>query len=160
MAERWDCIYVDRIWQDDRIYLTNPQIYGHMYLKKSGDNDEVKVRKSIPKDIPPFEGLSQDNKILKATAIATAMNGSDLKSSNGLVLRGFKSKTPFTGLQEALIKTKKENLRIKGSTGWLIYISPQEKFYLIVDGYYKSNELSRSNTEMINKCINHIVKEW
>ena len=160
MVERWDCIYVDRIDQDSRIYLTSPQIYGRMYLKTDRDTDEIKVRKSIPKDIFPFESHSQDNKILKAIAIAATFNRSDLKSSNGLVLRGFKGRTPFPGLQASLIQTKKENLRIKGTTGWLIYISPQERFFYIVDDYYKYNEISKNDTEMLNKCINYIEKEW
>lgn len=160
MVERWDSIYVDRIEQDNRICLTSPRIHGYMYLKTDGDTDEFKVRKSIPKDIFPFEGQSQDNKIFKATAIATAMNRSDLKSSNGLVLRTSKSRISFPGLQESLIQTKKENLTIKDSMNWLIYISPQERFFSIVDNCYKYNELSKKITEMINKCINCIEKEW
>lgn len=156
MPERWDCIYVDRIKPSGRIYLTQPQKYGFMYINKAEALDKPKVRKSIPEEFGQIKGRSNENKTLKATAIATARNRTELKSSNGMVVRGFKGRTPLRGLQTALIEAEGKGLRVKGSTGWLVYISPEETFYSIINGKYKGDQLTGQQTKMIHSCIDYI----
>ena len=126
MPERWDCIYVDKIKPGGRIYLTQPQKYGFMYISQAETFNKVKVRKSIPRECGEIKGSSNENKILVATAIATARNRTDLKSSNGLTVRGFKGRTPLPGLQTASIETKGKGLRVEGSTGWVVIYPPKK----------------------------------
>jgi len=157
MPERWDCIYVDKIKPGGRIYLTQPQKYGFMYISQAETFNKVKVRKSIPRECGEIKGSSNENKILVATAIATALNRTGLKSSNGLIIRGFKGRTPFPGLQTALIETEGKGLRVKGSTGWVVYISPEERFYSIVNGRYEGDELTEQQNKLIHSCIEAIL---
>jgi len=160
MTERWDCIFVDRI-EGRRIYLTKPQKYGCMYENvKRDSSEEIKVRKTIPKECGIIKGLSNENKVLCATAIAVAYNRNKLKSSNGLIVRGFKGRTPFPGLQTALIETQGMNLRKKGTTGWLTYISPNEEFYYIRDAKSRGEKLLPELAEKINSCIEYIMNGW
>ena len=153
--ERWDCIYVDRINPDGRIYLTDPQQYGFMYSAEKGEMSETKVRKSIPTKCGQIIGLSNDKKILKATAIAAAFNRTKLKKSKGLVIRGFKGQTPSPGLQIALIKTEGKHLRVERSKEWLVYVSPDGKFFSITDSH-KGEELLEEQSKMIHECVKHV----
>lgn len=150
MAERWDCIYIDRVDSNGRIYLTQPQEYGLM-------RRDQKVTKSVLTACGQLKGSSNETKILIATAMATSFNRSDLKSSNGLIVRGFKGRTAIRGLQTASIRTQRKNLRVKGSTGWVVYISPEERFYSIIDGRYKGDELTQQQSRMIDSCIDYIL---
>ena len=150
MPERWDCIYVDRIRSNGRTYLTQPQEYGLM----RGDQ---KVTKSISTPCGQLKGYSNETKILIATAMATAFNRTRLKCSNGLIVRGFEGRTPVPSLQRALIRTQGKNLRVKGSTGWIVYISPEERFYSIIDGRYKGDELTEQQSKMIHSCVDHLL---
>ena len=154
--ERWDCIFVDRIELDGRIYLTQPQEYGFMYTRHGPANMDVKVRKSIPTLCGQIEGSSNVNKMLKAIAISTALNRQCLKSSHGLVVRGFEDKH---GLSLQSIMPPRINGgvtgRIEGTTGWIAYVSPEERFYFI-DGKYKSDELPEKQSELIRGCIEDI----
>lgn len=160
MAERWDCIFVERIDSEGRIYLTNPQKYGHMYETQYGTcSTDSKVRKSIPKDCGPIKGASNESKILSATAIAVAYNIEEIKSSNGLIIRGFNGQTAFSGLQTALIELQGKTLRERGTTGWLVYVSPIEEFYH-VDEKYIGEKLAPESTEKINGAITHIKNGW
>ncbi len=160
MAERWDCIFVERIDPTGRIYLTNPQKYGCMYVTQARiPSEETRVRKSIPRECNQIKGSSNENKILIATAIAAALNHNDNKSFNGIVIRGFKGRTALPGLQTALIKTEGKTLREKGTTGWLIYISPNEIFYEIKGGFI-GDKLSQEQVEKIKGCISYIENEW
>jgi len=161
MPERWDCLYVDQIGPEDgRIYLKSPLKYGNMYQITDISSDEQKVRKSIPAKGGPIIGLSNESKVLKATAIATAFNRSNLPSpkSKGLVLRAFKGKTAYPGLLESLIKTQKETLRLKGSTDWIIYISPEEKFFIIINKYI-CDELPEVQSKKIQEYMEYLLKE-
>ncbi len=158
MPERWDSLYVDRIESTGRIFLMQPQEYGVMYKGQAETSN--KVRKSIPRECGYIKGCTNENKILIATAIATALNRKNLESSKGLIVRGFKGRTAFPGLQTALIKTRRESLRVKGSTGWIVYISPAERFYSIVNGKYKGEELTEHQSKMIHNCIDYIENEW
>lgn len=160
MSERWDCIYVDRIESNGRIYLTQPQEYEFMYISQVETFNKVKVRKSIPRECGQIKGSSNENRILIATAIATGLNWSNLESSNGLIVRGFEGRTPFPGLQTALIKTQRKNLRVKGSTGWIVYISSEKRFYSIINEKYKGDELTEQQSRMIHNCIEYIENEW
>ena len=160
MPERWDCIYVNRVHSNGRIYLTQPQKYGLMYTSEIDTPNKVKVRKSIPKECGHIKGSSNENKILIATAIATALNRDNLKSSNGLVVRTFKGRTSFPGLKAALVKTQGKNLRVKGSTEWMIYISPKQRFYSIINKKYRGNELTEQQNKIIRSCIEYIENEW
>lgn len=160
MAERWDCIFVERIDPRGRIYLTNPQKYGYMYITQAGTpSEETVVRKSIPVECHQIKGSSNENKILIATAIAAALNRNDIKNSNGIVIRGFKGRTALPGLQTALIKTQGKTLREKGTTGWLVYVSPAEVFHAI-NGRFIGDKLSQEQVEKIKGCISYIEKEW
>lgn len=159
MPERWDCIYVHKIKPSGRIYLAQPQKYGVMYRSQVETFNKVKVRKSIPRECGQIKGSSDENKILVATAIATALNRTNLKSSNGLIVRGFEGRTPFPGLQTVLIGTQGKSLRVKGSTGWVVYISPEERFYSIINGRYKGDELTEQRSKMIHGCIDYILNK-
>ena len=160
MPERWDCIYVDRMYSNGRIYLTQPQEYGFMYVTKSNSPSKPKVRKSIPEKCGPVKGSSNKNKILIATAIATALNRKNLKSSNGLILRFFKGRTPLPGVKTILIKTQGKGLRVKGSTGWVVYISPEERFYCVTDKRYIGDELTERQNKIIHGCMQYIENKW
>ncbi|MFQ5874518.1 MAG: hypothetical protein ACE5JL_12055 [Dehalococcoidia bacterium] len=160
MPERWDCIYVDRIAPNGRIYLTQPQKYGFMYRSRGQASDEARVRKAIPPECGQLKGTSNENKILIAVSIAAALNQDKLKSSEGLVVRGFIGQTPFPGLQTALIQTKRKNLRVQGSTGWIVYISPEERFFAIAKGRCKGDEIIGQQSDMIHDCIASFEKTW
>lgn len=157
MQERWDCIFVERIDSTGQIYLTRPLKYGYMYKSREGAPSEV--RKSVPKECGEIAGLSDENKILLATAIATALNRNKIKSSGGLIVRGFSGKTPFFGLQTALIKTQGKSLRTEGTTVWLIYVSPTEEFHH-VEGRHFGDKLSPENYLKIFSCIKSIEDNW
>ena len=159
MPERWDCIYVDRIEPSRRIYLTQPQKHGFMYISRAETFNKVKVRKSIPRECGHIKGSSNENKILVATAIATASNRSNLKCSNGLIVRRFEGRTPSPGLQTALMETQGESLRVKGSTGWIVYISSEERFYSVMNGRYKGDELTEQQSKRIHSCIDYILNK-
>ena len=89
--EEWDCIFVNRIGSDGRIYLTQPQKYGYMFANHGG-----KVKKSMNTPCGQIKDSSNVSKMLRAIAIATAYNKDDLKASKyGLVLRGFLGGKPF-----------------------------------------------------------------
>ena len=159
VEEKWDCLYVDRIENDGQIVLEKPQRYGIMYISQKRDFYKTgKVRKSIPKECGEIKGSSIESKILVATSIATALNQYDLSSSEGLVVRRFKVRTPLPGLQTALIETRGSGLRDKGSTGWLVYISPEEGFYHIV-GTKLGERFPTELTEKVRSCIRFIESE-
>lgn len=157
--ERWDCIFVDRIESGGRIYLTQPQKYGHMYA-----GDGAKVRKSIPTaPCGQIKGSSNVSKKLKAIAIATAYNRQSLNSSNGLVVRGFEYDGQFKLLRPLppLIAGEVTG-RIGGTTGWIAYVSLEEEFYLIngENGRYKSAKLPGTQSDLIRGCIGDIIANW
>ena len=72
--EKWDCLFVNRVTSDNRIYLTNPQEYGVMYVSLPVGDKPRKVRNSIPIDCGPIRGLANEDKLLKAIAISIAFN--------------------------------------------------------------------------------------
>ena len=150
MPERWDCLYADRITEEGRIVLKKPPEYGLMY--NSAGDDQPKVRKSLPRECGDIRSNSEGDKIQKATAIATIFNRPKLNSSKGLVVRGFRGRTPLPGLQRVLIKTRGKALRRKGSTGWLVYVSPDERFYEIADRDL-GDELTIEQASKTRSCI-------
>ncbi len=150
MAERWDCIYIDRVDSNGWIYLTQSQEYGLMCR-------DQKVTKSVLTPCGRLKGSSNETKILVATAMATAFNRTSLKSSTGLIIKGFEGRTPLPGLQTALIEIEEKNLRVKGSTGWIVYISPGERFYSIINGRYKEDELTEQQSRMIHSCTDYLL---
>lgn len=161
MPERWDCIFVDRIGSKGRIYLTQPAKYGYMYVVEDGTPaEEPKVRKSIPIGCGSIKGLSNESKILFATAIATALNRKLLRSSNGMIVRGFRGKTPFPGLQSALTTTRGGTLREEETTGWLVYVTSREEFCYVANAKFIGEELPREHIENIAGCMRHIETEW
>lgn len=160
MPEKWDCIYVDRVHSNGRIYLKKSQKYGLTYVSEIDTPNKAKVRKSIPRECGPVKGSSNENKILIATAIANALNRKNLKSSKGLILRFFKGRTSLPGLKTVLIKTQGKSLRVKGSTEWVVYISPKERFYCVTDKRYIGDELTERQNKTIHGCIQYIENEW
>ncbi len=161
MPERWDCIFVERISPKGRIYLTQPPKYGHMYIAQDRTQaEDPKVRKSIPPDCGPIKGLSNESKILCATAIATALNRNNIKSSEGIIVRGFKGRAPLAGLQTTLTKTQGKTLREEGTTGWLVYVSRNEEFYGVADERFVGEKLSAERVDKIGGSITYIEAEW
>jgi len=155
--ERWDCLFVDRIDKEGKIFLRKPQEFGYIYIDVNGKpSSEFKVRKSIPKSVGNITGESNEKKILKAIAIMTTLNKNKLLSSSGLILRAFKGETPFPGLQTAKQEVLGQGLRIQGSTGWIAYISPDIKYYSVVNNRYLGEELSNEQTGIISECVNVI----
>ena len=150
MAERWDCIYIDRVDSNERIYLTQPQEYGLM-------RRDQKVTKSVLTACGRLKGSSNETKILVATAMTTAFNRTNLKSSTGLIIRGFEGRTPVKGLQTVIIEIQRKSLRVKESTGWVVYISPEERFYSIINGRYKGDELTQQQSRMIHSCVDYLL---
>lgn len=160
MPERWDCLYIGRIDSKRRIFLKSPQEYGFMYLSRNQiHNSKTKVRKSIPKDCGKIFGQSNRDKILKAIAIAVSFNRRNLKGSKGLVLREHSCRTTHLGLQTILLKCKGKALREKGTTDWLIYISPEKEFYYLY-GRYILESLLIEDIALINSCIKEIEEDW
>jgi hypothetical protein len=158
--ERWDCLFVDRVSHDSRIDLTNPQEYGAMYVSPSVGDKPRKVRNSIPKDCGPIRGLSNEDKLLKAIAISIALNKTQLVKSNGLVVRGFIGGTPFATPDAWIIKSPGIGLHLKGTTGWIAYVSPFLRVYAITGGRYKGNELRARQAHAINGCVEYIEVNW
>ena len=101
MAERWDCIYIDRVDSNERIYLAQPQEYGLM-------RRDQKVTKSVLTACGRLKGSSNKTTILVATAMTTAFNRTNLKSSTELIIRGFEGRTPVKGLQTVIIEISEE----------------------------------------------------
>jgi len=166
MSERWDCIFVDRIELDGRIYLTQPQEHGFMYVSFGGEpSSSMKIRKSIP-ECEPIKGSSNENKMLRAIAISTALDRLPLQSSRGLVVRGFDALNKPLSIQ--IVKQKDHEVspriggtpRVKGTTGWIAYISPKERFYLIVNDRYQGAELPEDKTKLIHRSIEYIQRKW
>lgn len=160
--ERWDCIFVDKIGSDGRIYLTQPQKRGNMYA----DDGAPKVRKSVPTACGKIAGSSNLSKMLKVIAIATAYNRQSLNSSNGLVVTRFddagqlKFLRPMPPLVAGGVSS-----RIQGTTEWIAYVSleeDEEEFYLIngKNGRYKSAKLTGTQSNLIRGCIEDIIANW
>jgi hypothetical protein len=158
MPERWDCMFVDRIEPDGRIVLAWPPEYGFMYADAEGNPSVEKVRKSLPDRCGSILGGSNESKVLMVTAIVTALNLKRLTSSNGLIARGFSGKTPIPGLQTALNLTRGESLRIRGTTGWLVYVTPQQNFHNVDRGRYRGAQLSIKKTQLIQSGIKTILE--
>ena len=157
--ERWDCIFVDRVGANGRIYLTSPQQYGAMYVSTKPDIKEQKVRNSIPKECGPMRGAYKEAKFVIAVAICTAFNRQKLKTSAGLVLRGFSQGTPFATPGTWIVNSPGIGLRVKGTTGWIACVSASGKFHTIINNRYKGNELPGKQTEAIQECIEHLLNE-
>ena len=158
--ERWDCIFVDRVEPSGRIYLTNPQRFGDMYFSANSDIGTRKVRSSIPKwGCGTLIGSSTEAKFLKAIAISTVFNRQRLKESVGLILSGFIGGKFFATPDTWIVNSPGKGLRVKGNTGWIAYISPNERFYSIINGRYKGNELLDYQVKAIHNCIKYLVTE-
>ena len=158
--ERWDCIFADRIEPDGRIYLTSPQQYGFMYTSGNLEVETPKVRKSIPGECGPIKGSSNKDKLMIAIAISTAFNKKRLGGSSGLVLRGFTGGTPFATPETWIVNSPGTGLRVKGTTGWIAYVSPDMKFHMVVNDRYKDNELPDQQTRTIHGCVECMLSEW
>lgn len=152
-------MFVDRI-ESGRIYLTSPPQYGCMYVTSERlPSEREKVRKSILRESGPIHGSSNENKVLKATAIAVALNDEEIKASNGLVVRGFIGRAACPGLQTALVGTRSEALRKRESPGWVVYVSPKGEFHNVT-GRDMGYRFSPEQTRTLKECITHIKSEW
>jgi hypothetical protein len=151
-------MFVDRIERDGLIVLAHPAKYGFMYADTEGNPSVEKVRKSLPDRCGRIFGGSNENKILMVTAIVTALNLKRLTSSNGLIVRGFSGKTPVPGLQTALNLTRREGLRVRGTTGWLVYITPQQNFHNVDRARYKGAQVSMTQTQLVRSGIEAILE--
>lgn len=152
--ERWDCIFVGRIGSDGRIYLTQPQKYGYMYA-----NHGHKVKESMNTPCGQIKDSSNVSKMLRAIAIATAYNKDDLKAPSGLVLRGFLGGKPFATPETWRVNSPYIGTRVKGTVGWIAYVSHKEEFYWI-NGRYKSDKLTEAQSDLIRGCIADIHNNW
>jgi hypothetical protein len=158
MPERWDCMFVDRIERNGRIVLARPADYGFMYADAEGNLSVEKVRKSLPDRCGSIFGGSNESKILMVTAIVTALNRKGLTSSNGLIVRGFSGKAMSPGLQTALNLTRGEGLRNRGTTGWLVYVTPQQNFYNVDRARFKGTQFSMPQTQLVQSGIKAILE--
>lgn len=158
--EKWDCLFVNRVSSDSRIYLTNPQEYGAMYVSLNAGDKPRKVRNSIPNNCGPIRGLANEDKLLKAIAISIALNKEQLLKSNGLVVRGFIGGTPFATPDAWIINSPGIGLHLKGTTGWIAYVSPFLGVYAITKGRYKSNKLRAQQAHVIKGCVEYIEVNW
>jgi hypothetical protein len=158
--EKWDCLFVNRVTSDNRIYLTNPQEYGVMYVSLPVGDKPRKVRNSIPIDCGPIRGLANEDKLLKAIAISIAFNKERLLKSNGLVVRGFIGGTPFSTPDAWIINSPGIGLHLKGTTGWIAYVSPSLRVYTIINGRYEGGEVRARQAEAINGCVEYIEVNW
>jgi len=158
--ERWDCLFVNRVSSNGRIYLTNPQEYGAMYISPSVGDKPRKVRDSIPNDCGPIRGLAYEDKLLKTIAISIALNKEQLLKSKGLVVRGFIEGTPFATPDSWIINSPGIGLHLKGTTGWIAYVSPSLRFYSIINGRYEGSELRAQQANAIKGCVEYIEVNW
>lgn len=157
MTEQWDCIFIDRIEQDGRIYLTHPQEYGS--LSVTGDKAR---RYSMTRDCGSIKGHSGDNKVLIASSTAAAYNYDMLRKSRGLIVRESTgaTSTMFARHKEAeymMVHPKKAwtaPRTVKGTTGWLVYISPDIDIYYVYNGHI-GEQILGEDLEKIMSCINH-----
>jgi hypothetical protein len=157
--ESWDCIFADRVGADGRIYLASPQQYGVMYVSTKPDIKGRKVKHSVPTECGPIRGAYKEAKFLIAVAICTAYNKQQLKTSGGLVLRVFSQGTPFATPETWIVNSPGIGLRVKNTTGWIAYVSPNGKFHTVINNRYKGNELPGKQTEAIQECIEHLLSE-
>jgi hypothetical protein len=123
------------------------------------DGTVVKVRKDIRTECGPLKGASYENKVLIATAMAVAWNDDLLKKHNGLVLRRFIRGTPFATPDTWIIGSAGIGTRVKNTTGWVVYASPEGKYYAVLDKYL-GNELPSDKSQLIQECIEEIRYKW
>ena len=152
--DNWTCIFIDRIENDGRIVLTNPQEFGRMYPEYR--KERAKERRSINRDMPP-EGKSNENKLVKLIAYATYFNRNGLKNTEGLVLRGSKRvNTAIVAKDSDSVDPHIRNIDPqKNTTDWIAYISPDEKFREI-KGKYLGQRFSENLERKIRKSIEYL----
>ena len=155
--ERWSCVFVDQII-DKKIISSSPQKFGKMYT--SSDNYRNKYRYSLPKKIGPISGDSNKNKLIKAISITIGLNRNDLVESPGLVLRGHKGYHSVVASYSEYVDPHTKEKIIKGTTDWLIYISPQLELFSITDDRRIGLKLDIVIENSVNECIKEIQQDW
>ena len=159
MPERWDCLFVDRIESPERVVLVTPPRYGDMYSKPEGQQvSDPKVRLSLPELCDAVNGRSNESKVLRATTLAIAYNKDDLAQSNGLIVRVWDSRPRNPGLQTMLNITKRETLRVKDTTGWQVYVSPDMELFVMY-GKNRKEELPEDLSRRIKVCVEQLSRE-
>ena len=158
MPDRWECVFVDRIESSGRIVLTNRPLFGLMWSRSEDSPDaSIKVRKTLPHECGQLTGRANDIEILKATAIATAFNLPAINQSAGLLVKRYRGLPAGSGRQTALSKTQGRSLRNRGTTEWLVYISPKSRYFNIVNKRFKGHELPKEDVQAISSCVLEIV---
>ena len=158
MPERWESVFVKRIESNGRIKLTKGAPFGLMWPRNEDFPDaSLKVRKTMPQHCGQLIGRAGDVETLKAAAIATAFNLPELSQSNGLVVKHFRGLPAGSGRQTALRKTQGRALRNKGTTEWLVYISPETQYFNIVNKRFKGQELPQEDVQAICSCVGELV---
>ena len=159
MPERWDCLFVDRIESPERVVLVTPPRYGDMYSKpESNQMSDPKVRLSLPELCDAVTGRSNESKVLRATALAIAYNKEDLSQSNGMIVRVWDSRPRNPGLQTMLNITKRETLRVKDTTGWQVYVSPDMELFVMY-GKNRKEEFPSDLTQRVKECVEQLNRE-
>ncbi|NQW21897.1 MAG: hypothetical protein HQ475_00470 [SAR202 cluster bacterium] len=158
MPDRWECAFVDRIESDAKIVLSKGRQFGLMWPRTESLPDAlIKVRKTLPLECGQLTGRANDNEILKAAAIATAFNRPAINQSSGLVVKVFRGLPAGSGRQTALLKTQGRSLRNRGTTEWLIYISPEGQYFNIRNKRFMGSELPQEDVQAISSCVREIV---
>ena len=143
MPSRWDCMFVGRVEIDSRIVLTTQPKYGLM-----GQLDYTRAT---------FPG---NNKMLSASAFATHFNDPELPNSKGLILREYEGRVAYAGRQSALSAKYGQGLRVRDTTGWKVYISPDlEYFHVVYKGgqWHKGIGLSKDDEKSIKSMVDKLV---
>ena len=154
--ERWSCVFVDRII-DKKIVITSPQKFGKMYT--NSDDYRNKYRYSLPEKIGSISGYSNENKLIKAISITIGLNRNDLVESSGLVLRGHKGYRSVVASYSEYVDSHTKEKIIKGTTDWLIYISPQLGLFSITDDRRIGPKLNISIENSVKDYINEIQQD-
>lgn len=136
-------MFVGRVEIDSRIVLTTRPKYGLM-----GQLDYT--RATFP----------DNNKILAASAFATRFNYPELPNSKGLIVREYEGRVAYPGRQSALSVKYGQGLRVRNTTGWKVYISPELEYFHVNykgDHWYKGTRLSDDDEKSIKSLVDKLI---
>ena len=143
MPSRWDCMFVGRVEKNFRIVLATPRCYGLM-----GEDDPTRAT---------FPGNKQT---LAACAFATGFNLAQLPNSKGLIVREYEGRVAYSGTQTAMSVKFGQGLRVRDTTGWKVYISPDIEYFQVDrkgDYRFKGAKLSEDAVSSIKSLIVELV---
>ena len=136
-------MFVGRIEKDSRIVLATPRCYWLL-----GQDDPTRAT---------FPGNRQT---LAACAFATGFNLTKIPNSKGLIVREYEGRVAYSGTQTAMSVKFGQGLRVRDTTSWKVYISPEIEYSQVnykADHWYKGAKLSEDDVRSIKSLIDEHV---